>query len=200
MGSAHAAPEDEAKNGPPVFTVGHSTRSTEELVALLQAAAVDELVDVRRYPASRRHPHFNRGPLEEALNVAGIGYRHVEILGGRRGAPAEGSPNTAWRSASFQAYADHLATEPARHALDGLEADARSRRLCLLCAEKLPWRCHRQLLADVLSLRGLSVRHLLEPDRELPHTPHSSAALSPDGTVIYPADAASQGDLFEEGE
>lgn len=170
-------------------------------MGLLQGAGVEELVDVRRYPASRRHPHFNQGPLAEALEAAGIAYRHTEILGGRRGRPAADSPNTAWRSKSFQAYADHLATDEAREALAKLRAEAEGgRRLCLLCAEKVPWRCHRQLLADVLALQGVEVRHLVDPDRELSHSPNPAATLSPDGVVTYPAGAGPQGDLFDAGE
>lgn len=183
----------------PIFTAGHSTRSLEDLVGLLQGAGLEALVDVRRYPSSRRHPHFNRKPLADALEAAGMAYRHSEILGGRREPAAPDSPNTAWSSEGFRAYADHLATPEARSALEALAAGAGNRRICLMCAEKDPERCHRQLLADALSLRGIPVRHLVEPDRTVDHGPHPAATLTAEGVVIYPAGTASQGDLFDSG-
>ncbi len=172
---------------PPVlYTVGHSTRTAEEFLALLEAHWVEGVVDVRRYPASRRHPHFGAEPIAAALEGVGIAYRHEPALGGRRSGRAD-SPNTAWRSAGFRAYADHMASETFGEGLERLARDARVRRTAILCAEAVPWRCHRQLVADALTLRGWSVRHILGPGAARPHEPNEHARLREDGTVVYPA-------------
>ena len=116
-----------------VFTIGHSTRLIEEFIELLHDAGVDLLVDVRRFPMSRRYPHFNREALAAALRNAGIEYRHEEVLGGRR-RPAAGSPNTAWRNEQFRGYADHMDTAPYQAALKRVMDDARERVQAVLCA------------------------------------------------------------------
>lgn len=170
-------------------TVGHSTRSAEELVDLLRDHDVDLLVDVRRHPGSRRHPQFNRDALASTLEEAGIGYRHEEALGGRRSlgdAPADG-PCAGWRSDGFRAYARHLNGEDARRALDRLKREAADRRPAVMCAEAVPWRCHRQIVADHLVARGHRVIHLLDRNRSEPHELRETARVGEDGTVIYPA-------------
>lgn len=169
-----------------IFTVGHSTRAIEELLALLAEHSVDLLVDVRRFPGSRRYPQFGRDALAASLARAGIGYRHEADLGGRR-APAPDSPNTFWRNAGFRGYADHLATAEARAALERLAADERGHRPAVLCAEAVPWRCHRQLIADALTARGLEVVHLLAPGRSARHALHPHARALPGGRLVYPA-------------
>lgn len=179
-----------------VYTVGHSSRSIEELVALLRAHGIGRVVDVRRYPGSRRFPHFAREALRAHLGEAGIAYEHVPELGGRR-RPAEGSPNGWWENDSFRAYADHTATEEFARGLERLLAGADQSPTAVMCAEAVPWRCHRQLIADVLVARGHEVRHAMSTDRSDAHELGAGARPQPDGTVIWPA--TDQLDLFGEG-
>lgn len=182
---------------PPLFTVGHSTRSADEFVALLQAHGVRTLVDVRRFPGSRRHPWFNREILARTLEEAGIAYRHEEDLGGRRGTPNAASPNAGWRNASFRAYADHTATPAFREALDRIldVPDPADAPMAVMCAEAVPWRCHRQLIADAAVARGREVRHILSVDRADPHVLNPMGRVV-DDVVVYPPEGAAQGDLF----
>lgn len=176
-----------------LFTIGHSTRALDAFLALLREHDVGVLVDVRRHPASRRHPHFGREPLAAALGAAGVDYRHEPALGGRRSGVREDSPNGAWRSRSFQAYADHAASPAFRGALERLERDAgRERRPAVTCAEIVPWRCHRQIIADHLVARGHEVIHILEPGKAQPHELAAHARIV-DGKVVYPP----EGDQLE---
>ncbi len=171
------------------FSVGHSTRSTGELLALLRDAGVRALADVRRFPASRRHPHFERRALERALGEAGIEYTWLgESLGGRRARilPVERSPNRAWRVEAFRNYADAMTTPEFRAGMEALEALARERPTAVMCAERLWWRCHRRLLADLLVVRGWQVAHLLEPGKRDPHVLSEWARVQ-DGELTYPA-------------
>lgn len=148
-----------------IWTAGHSTRSLDEFLELLAAGAVKLLADVRRYPGSRRHPHFGQAPLATALAGAGIEYRHFEALGGRRTERLAGSPNTAWRVESFNAYADYMQSAEFRAALEQLTAIADQTPTAVMCSEALPQKCHRRLIADALLVRGWRVRHLLSPKR-----------------------------------
>jgi uncharacterized protein (DUF488 family) len=150
------------------FTVGHSTRSLPELVAVLRGHGVDLLVDVRRFPGSRRHPQFSRENLERALPEAGIGYLWLEGLGGRRSG-RKGSPHTAWRVGGFASYADHMETDEFREAAAVLLDRARDATAAVMCAEALPERCHRRLLADWLTVHGAEVVHILDETRTRPH-------------------------------
>ena len=167
-----------------VFTIGHSTRLIEEFIELLHDAGVDLLVDVRRFPMSRRYPHFNREALAAALRNAGIEYRHEEVLGGRR-RPAAGSPNTAWRNEQFRGYADHMDTAPYQAALKRVMDDARERVQAVMCAEAVSWRCHRNLLADALVARGVEVQHILELGKRNVHKLHAEAQVLTGGRLIY---------------
>lgn len=167
-----------------VYTVGHSTRGIEELVELLEENGVRLLVDVRRYPVSRRYPHFTGAALAASLAGAGIAYRHERDLGGHR-EPRPGSPNTALRAAAFRGYADHMATSAFRAALARLEEEAVFRRTVILCAEADPQRCHRQLVADALVARGIRVLHILGPARVEAHVLHPAARTTADGTIVY---------------
>jgi uncharacterized protein (DUF488 family) len=152
-----------------IWTVGHGNRPLGEFIALLQDAGIECLVDVRAYPASRRHPQFAREALEQSLAEAGIRYLwEGNALGGRR-KPGAKSPNVALKNPSFRAYADHMATENFREGLERLLELARSARTAILCAERLPWQCHRNLIADSLAARGARVLHLLEPGKSLEH-------------------------------
>jgi uncharacterized protein (DUF488 family) len=168
-----------------VFTVGHGARPVDEFLATLTGAAVTVLADVRRFPGSRRHPHFGQGPLAAALGTAGIAYEwHGETLGGRRSA-APGSRHTALRVAAFAAYADHLDTAPARRALTDLIARAERETVAVMCAETMWWRCHRMLIADALTLRGSEVVHLLGPGRRQPHRLSGTVRGDDDGWPVY---------------
>jgi len=178
----------------PVFTLGHSTRSAAELIALFAGAGVERLVDVRRFPGSRRHPQFGREALAIALSEAGIEYRHAADLGGRR-QPRPDSPNTAWRVAAFRGYADYMDSPEFRAALDRLVAWSAERPTAVLCAEAVPWRCHRRLIADALVARGIDVVHLLAPGRSEHHALHPDARVLPDHRLVYPAGKDAQGSL-----
>lgn len=183
---------------PVVVTVGHSTRSAGEFVSLLRENDVELLVDIRRHPGSRRHPHFNQGELEETLREHGIDYRHEDRLGGRRRPGSGESPNRGWENESFRAYADHMLSDVGQRALDELEAEARQRRPAVMCAEAVPWRCHRQIVADHLVARGLRVRHAMDEGRADDHSLRSMAAVSEDGRVVYPGTGVEQPELFDE--
>jgi uncharacterized protein (DUF488 family) len=163
-----ASPTPRPREAPPacagsrlVHTIGHSTRSIDELIHLLADHAVLRVVDVRRWPASRRFPHFRREALDGSLRSAGIDYVWREDLGGYRD-PSPESPNTGWRAAAFRAYADFMLTPEFERAIGDVERVAAERRLAVMCAEAVPWRCHRQLLADAFTVRGWPVRHILD--------------------------------------
>ena len=168
----------------PVYTIGHSTRTAEELVALLQAHRITQLADVRTFPMSRRLPHFNREPLAALLREHGIGYRHLPALGGRR-KPRPDSLNGAWQHESFRGYADHMATSEFAAGLDDLLQYAAQAPTAMMCAEAVWWQCHRRLIADALVARLVPVLHIMTADRVQPHelTPF---AVVHDGRVTYP--------------
>ena len=171
-----------------IRTVGHGARPVEELVAILGSAGVDTLVDVRRFPGSRRHPQFGRDALAATLRTAGLRYAwEGETLGGRRQRRPD-SRHTALRNASFAAYADHMDTPEFRTALDGLTAGS-----AVMCAETLWWRCHRMLIADALVLRGVTVEHLLDVGKSQPHRVTEGARTDSDGWPVYDAQQALPG-------
>jgi len=164
------------------YTIGHSTRTLDAFTTLLRENGIERLADIRRYPGSRRYPHFSRDSLAHVLPQIGIEYIHVPQLGGRR-KPREDSPNMAWRNEQFRAYADHMASDEFRNAVDELLAS--DRVTAVMCAEAVPWRCHRNLLADDLVRRGIEVRHILGPGETKRHEMNPHARI--DGqTVIYP--------------
>jgi uncharacterized protein (DUF488 family) len=176
-----------------VLTIGHSTRPLDEFLALLTANRVQVLFDVRRYPGSRRHPQFSRDALAATLDGAGIEYHHEPRLGGRRD-PVPGSPNVNWRSASFRGYADHTATAEFKAALQGVVDAGRERVVAVMCAEAVPWRCHRQLIADALVARSIAVEHILGPGPRKMHELNPAARHTPEGHLVY--GEAPQGKLF----
>ncbi|MBB6065431.1 uncharacterized protein (DUF488 family) [Pseudoxanthomonas broegbernensis] len=167
-----------------VWTVGHSTRSWDGFLALLGGCGIQALADVRRFPGSRRHPWFASEALAANLPAAGMEYRWLPQLGGRRRV-RPGSPNGGWRNASFQGYADHLDSAEFAEGLDLALALAARRRTVLMCAEAVWWRCHRALIADVLKLRGIEVLHILDAAHVQPH-PYTSAARVVEGRLAYP--------------
>lgn len=180
------------------LTVGHSSRSAEAFLEILLGHGVTLLVDVRRHPGSRRHPHFDREVLARRLPEVGIDYVHEEALGGRRKPETRDgeSPNAGWENEGFRAYADHLNTPEARGVLDRLVEAGRSALPAVMCAEAVPWRCHRQLIADHLVARGHRVDHLLGPNRAEAHELHDMARVREDGTVVYPPPPDDQRSLF----
>ena len=178
-----------------VYTIGHSTRSQEELISLLTDAGVTSLVDVRSFPRSRTNPQFNSDVLADALAEAGIGYRHMTALGGRRGARDLGrpSPNGLWREAAFRNYADYALSPAFAAALGELKALARDRRCAIMCAEAVWWRCHRRIVTDYLLAAGVDVRHILGPGKIEPARLTPGALPQADGSVHYPGE---QGEMF----
>jgi uncharacterized protein (DUF488 family) len=167
-----------------VYTVGHSTLPLADFLALLATPGIGALADVRRYPASRRHPHFTREALADSLAAAGLDYRWLPGLGGRRRGRPD-SPHVAWRSASFRAYADHMETAEFRDELARLLEVARLRPTAVMCAEAVPWRCHRQLIADTLLARGIAVRHVVTPGAAPESHRLTSFARLDGGRVVY---------------
>ncbi len=166
-----------------LFTFGHSTRSLEEAIDTLRAHGVGALVDVRRFPGSRRLPHFGRDQLAPALAAAGLEYVWEEDLGGRR-RRREGSPHTAWRVASFAAYADHMDSPEFIAAAERVMATAARVPTAVMCAEARPEQCHRRLIADWMTVRGVEVLHLMTPTRAVPHRVPDFARVE-DGRLVY---------------
>lgn len=145
-----------------VWTIGHSTRSTEEFLATLAAHEIEAVVDVRRFPGSRRLPQFGTAALEASLRAGSVSYAWIGALGGRRRADS-GSPNDAWENDAFRGYADHTGTEEFAHGLVELLMVVSGLRTAIMCAELLWWRCHRRIIADVLVSIGYEVRHIRDP-------------------------------------
>jgi uncharacterized protein (DUF488 family) len=171
-----------------VLTIGHSTRPIEEFLAMLQAHGVQQLVDVRTIPKSRRVPQFNQEALASKLKEAGIAYVHLKELGGLRHAKKD-SINTGWRNASFRGYADYMGTAEFRAGLERLLELARARRTAIMCAEAVPWRCHRSLIGDALLVRGVHVEDIMSVTQCRPHTmtPFARVRVT---EITYPAGAA----------
>lgn len=167
-----------------ILTVGHSTRGIEEFIDLLQGAGVTMLVDVRRYPGSKRYPHFGSDALAQRLAESGIQYVHEVALGGRR-RPAPDSPNTHWRNEQFRGYADHMSSPEFQAALGRLTDRAESELQAIMCSEAVPWRCHRQLIGDALVARGYEVLDLYNGGRTETHRLNPAAHVQPDHTLTY---------------
>jgi uncharacterized protein (DUF488 family) len=168
-----------------VYTVGHSTRSADELLALLTGSGVELVADVRAFPSSRRHPQFNRAALTAWLGDAAIAYRHMPGLGGRR-EPVPGSPNGGWHEAAFQGYADHMRSSDFQTALAELEALAAQSPTATMCAEAAWWRCHRRLIADALVVHDWRVEHLGVGESRAVHELTEFAVVGPEGVITYP--------------
>lgn len=169
-----------------LWTIGHSTRSLDEFVALLKENGIEALADVRHFPGSRKYPHFNVEPLQRALQGAGIGYTSFSALGGRRKVQPD-SPNTAWRLPAFRGYADYMQTNAFRDGVERLKALSTHKRTAIMCAEAVWWRCHRGLISDVFKLHDTRVLHIMGPGEPREH-PWTSAAHVVDGRLDYTAD------------
>jgi uncharacterized protein (DUF488 family) len=168
------------------FTIGHSTHAIEAFVALLRRAGVSAVADVRRFPGSRRHPQFGRDALAAELRSAGVGYAHLEALGGRRSV-RPGSPNGGWQEAGFQGYADHMASAEFAAGLEALEALAAAQPTAVMCAEALWWQCHRRLVADALVARGWEVEHIGPDGSRTAHELTRFAVMGDAAMPTYPA-------------
>jgi len=166
-----------------LFTIGHGARPIEELVAVLEGAGIERLVDVRTAPGSRKHPQYGKDALAERLEAAGIEYAWRRDLGGWR-KPDPDSPNTALTSPGFRGYADYMSSETFDRAASWLIGSARERLTAFMCAETLWWRCHRRMLADALVARGCTVVHLMGAGRSEAHRLHPAARIA-DGRMIY---------------
>jgi uncharacterized protein (DUF488 family) len=166
-----------------IYTIGHSTHTLETFVEMCNAHGVRGVIDVRRFPMSRRHPHFSRESLAAELAKRGIEYTWLPDLGGRRAARPD-SRNTRWRNASFRGYADYMETPPFLEAVARLQAIAVLRTSAIMCAEALWWRCHRSLIADYMTARGADVRHIVDARKVESHR-YSEAARIVDGRLSY---------------
>lgn len=171
-----------------VYTIGHSTRPIDEFIALLRNAGVSLVADIRTIPRSRHNPQFEGDALRAALEAHGIGYAHLPALGGLRHARRE-SPNAGWRNASFRGFADYMQTPEFEAGLADLYALASEGTVAVMCAEAVPWRCHRSLIADALTVRGAHVEHITSAGRTNAH--HITPFAHVEGTqVTYPAENA----------
>jgi len=185
-GVEKSTPKEEPS--PIVLTVGHSTRALEEFIRLLQAHGATCVVDVRTVPRSRHNPQFNKASLPRALKKAGLGYVHLPGLGGLRHAKRD-SINLGWRNASFRGFADYMQTPEFEQSLNELIQLANQKRIVLMCAEAVPWRCHRSLIADALLVRGIRVENIMSLTSRTVHTLAPFAKIR--GTTIsYPAGAS----------
>lgn len=168
-----------------VYTLGHSTRTEEAWLPLLAYYRIERLVDVRTVPKSRRVPHFNKERLASLLPIHRVEYQHQPALGGLRKSTDPHSPNQGWRNARFRGYADYMQTEAFEAALERLLSEGFGKRIALMCAEAVPWRCHRMLLSDALSARGIPVCHILSLAEAKPHVITAFARVE-GGKIGYP--------------
>ena len=166
-----------------IWTIGHSTRSQEEFIQLLQSFQIELLIDVRRFPGSRKYPHFNKEHMEVTLPQHQIEYLHLEDLGGRRKVNKD-SKNMAWRLISFRGYADHMETSSFKEAAAQLQELASAKRVAYMCSEAVWWSCHRALISDYLKVRGWQVNHIMGMDNS-PEHPYTKPARIIDGKLCY---------------
>jgi len=166
-----------------IWTIGHSNREADEFLQLLKHYEIELLIDIRRFPGSRKWPHFNREALEQLLESSRISYEHMQALGGRR-KPDPDSKNIAWKNASFRAYADYTETEEYQSALLDLKRKATEKKCAIMCSEAVWWRCHRAIISDTLAIQGWKVYHILSTQKAQLH-PYTSAANVKDGHLSY---------------
>jgi uncharacterized protein (DUF488 family) len=170
-----------------IWTIGHSNRTIEVFIALLQSFNIQLLADVRNFPGSKKFPHFNKDALRVSLEEAGISYVHFKALGGRR-KPLTNSKNSGWRLAAFRGYADYMETEDFKKAVNHLEENALNKGTALMCSEAVWWSCHRSLIADYLKVRGWDVEHIMAAGKALTH-PFTSPARVVEGELNYEKDS-----------
>ena len=166
-----------------VWTIGHSTRSFDEFASLLSAFHIRHVLDIRRFPGSKKFPQFNKEILASTLGIRGFKYTHLEDLGGRRN-PMSGSKNTSWRVKAFQGYADYMETETFKKAITKLEKIAQTEYSVFMCSEAVWWSCHRSLVSDHLKVRGWTVMHIMGKEKAQQH-PYTKAATVIQGTLHY---------------
>lgn len=166
-----------------MYTIGHSTRTIDEFIAMLKKYDVKLLVDVRTYPFSRRYPHFNHEPLEKSLNENGIKYLHIKKLGGRRKVSKD-SRNTRWRNDSFRGYADYMETEDFKEGINELLAAGPEQDTAIMCSEAVWWRCHRSMISDYLKSIGIRVIHIIDLNHTEEH-PYTAPARIVHGKLTY---------------
>ena len=174
----------------PFFTIGHSTRTWQVFVALLKEHQISVIVDIRRFPGSRRYPHFNQAEMQNNLKEQHIGYSHLEALGGRREPIEDSKRNIGWRNKSFRGYADHMGSVEFSSGIEQLLELANNNRVAIMCAEALPWQCHRMLVSDYLvGLCKFEVHHIVSSNANSSHQQHSitSFAKVVNGALEYPA-------------
>lgn len=169
-----------------IWTIGHSIKSLEEFLELLHTHGIQILADVRRFPGSRKYPHFNKETMEKELPESGVQYIHFPELGGRR-KPLQNSKNTIWRNAAFKGYADYMATENFQEALHDLIEASAGKPTAMMCSEVLWWRCHRSLISDLLKSKGFTVTHIMSLSKVQEH-PFTSAARVVEGKLSYEKD------------
>jgi uncharacterized protein (DUF488 family) len=178
----------QAEPSPVVLTIGHSTRTIEEFINLLQSHSVSRVVDVRTIPRSRHNPQFNKDSLPNSLKQDGLSYVHIPGLGGLRHARSD-SINVGWRNVSFRGYADYMQTPEFEQSLEKLIQLAKQEQIAIMCAEAVPWRCHRSLIADALLVRGIRTEDILSPTRCQVHTLTSFVKVR-GTTITYPAEVS----------
>ncbi|HUK32512.1 MAG TPA: DUF488 domain-containing protein [Vicinamibacterales bacterium] len=179
------------RSKPTIYTIGHSNRPIDEFVALLVRNTVELVVDIRKMPKSRHNPQFEGDALDRALKEAGIGYRHEPLLGGLRRAQKD-SVNDGWKNASFRGFADYMATEDFQSGLNELTGAAARRTTAIMCAEAVPWRCHRSLVADALKAAGFRVFHIVGRGKPSEHR-YTRFLRRRRGVLTYPASALNAG-------
>ena len=194
----HQTSEHQSQTMPSaIFSIGHSTHEPDRFQALLARHQIGLLADVRRFPGSRKFPHFNAESLSAALSDAGIEYRWFEDLGGRRKVKSASIQNACLRNESFRNYADYMATDAFRAGVERLLEAAAMKPIAIMCSEGVFWRCHRRLIADYLLMRNIAVRHIM-PSGDLHEHSLTSEALIVDGQVTYPPPAGDAGPLLFE--
>jgi uncharacterized protein (DUF488 family) len=166
-----------------IWTIGHSTRSIEEFLAILKSFKIEVLIDIRSYPGSRRYPHFNQEALAKSLDENGLVYIHMLALGGRR-KPVENSVNTSWRHASFRGYADHMQSQEFVDAINDVQKIASKKQVVYMCSEAMWWKCHRSLVSDYLKVKGWNVQHIMDVKKSTEH-PYTSPAKPVQGELFY---------------
>jgi uncharacterized protein (DUF488 family) len=176
-----------------IFTIGHSNRSFEDFISILMEFNIQIVADIRRYPSSRKFPHFNREVISNLLNERCIEYLWLEALGGRRhNGQNNKSPNTGLKSIGFRNYADYMSTIQFLTAAQKLLSVAAKEKTAIMCAEKFYWKCHRRLLSDYLCIQGIEVLHIIEADKTVTHKLTSGAVITNDSKVIYPQSKSEQ--------